>query len=514
MLEIYTEKWFYWTVAGLVAAYGCRLLYRGVLRDRARGRPRCPGCWYDLGGAPTVAAVDSSRAALTLLPVTCPECGRVVKTRRQLHRIRRHWGAIVIGVLLISLAAYGYEVRYRLLYYGENWKTALVPSTAYIIGLQWVDKKTFEIVETRHADRTAPVPGPPQARGFWKWQERLYRDALSRVVTKGPLPLNLDALYTLLWMANEGDFDALAIFISHLDHPHEGLRLAAMSGAQTLGERMTAGRDEVLARLEDENPSVRQATLLVLTQIGPRQCESLSDDRLCEVAGMILRINGGEGLLRDWYLTEMMRRRSPGVVKWLRGQVAAPPLSRWGDDVRANLELVTALRRIEGREGPLMIEIAPAVLRSAPAAPAPFRVALGLALPPVDIHAAKSGLPVVKAAIFNIDPDGVTIGFQRHGDNRGERPMRWRFVVRNLKGEPMPLKLESMNFGGKSSYGTLGPGDRFDIVLDMATFVQPLPPGEYRVIVQYHDQQQISGMADVSKMIMVESKEMKLFVAP
>lgn len=48
-------------LAWLVMGGGVVLLGRALLWDRARGRRRCPKCWYDMSG------VDSLR---------CPECGR------------------------------------------------------------------------------------------------------------------------------------------------------------------------------------------------------------------------------------------------------------------------------------------------------------------------------------------------------------------------------------------------------------------------------------------------------
>ena len=67
-----------WLVGGGIAAVGAGLCLWALLWDRARGRLRCPRCWYDLSGAGAA-------------PVTCPECGRRATTTRRLRRTRRHW---------------------------------------------------------------------------------------------------------------------------------------------------------------------------------------------------------------------------------------------------------------------------------------------------------------------------------------------------------------------------------------------------------------------------------------
>jgi hypothetical protein len=82
------QWWMLWS--GLVAAaIGALMLAIGLRGDAARGRKRCPKCWYDLAGL--------ARA----MPVVCPECGRVVKTERALKRRRRFRRVVVVGVVFV-----------------------------------------------------------------------------------------------------------------------------------------------------------------------------------------------------------------------------------------------------------------------------------------------------------------------------------------------------------------------------------------------------------------------------
>ncbi|HLP82872.1 MAG TPA: hypothetical protein VK157_00855 [Phycisphaerales bacterium] len=70
------------------AALAAALL--GFFADRARGRLRCPRCWYDMQG--------QSR-------MQCPECGHIAKGQRDLQRTRRSRGMFLLAVVLVLLTA-------------------------------------------------------------------------------------------------------------------------------------------------------------------------------------------------------------------------------------------------------------------------------------------------------------------------------------------------------------------------------------------------------------------------
>lgn len=81
------QPWVFYATAGLLGLFGLRAAYAGLLGDRARGRRRCPRCWYDLRGSP--------------LP-RCSECGFVAKRERQFFRARRRWRLAAVGFLLLG----------------------------------------------------------------------------------------------------------------------------------------------------------------------------------------------------------------------------------------------------------------------------------------------------------------------------------------------------------------------------------------------------------------------------
>lgn len=75
--------WIWWLSGGAIAAAGLGLLWWSLFRDRARGRRRCPKCWYDMAGVPGLV---------------CPECGRDAAREKKLAKTRRRWRLAVIGV--------------------------------------------------------------------------------------------------------------------------------------------------------------------------------------------------------------------------------------------------------------------------------------------------------------------------------------------------------------------------------------------------------------------------------
>ncbi|MFG0285250.1 MAG: hypothetical protein ACF8R7_12575 [Phycisphaerales bacterium JB039] len=74
---------------GVVAAVGLAGVIWGAIGDRARGRRRCPRCFYPLP--------DGSRL--------CSECGHEAAGERRVLRTRRKWRIVGAGVALLALSA-------------------------------------------------------------------------------------------------------------------------------------------------------------------------------------------------------------------------------------------------------------------------------------------------------------------------------------------------------------------------------------------------------------------------
>lgn len=103
-----------WLSGGVLGLLGAALLYWSMLRDRARGRRRCPKCWYDMSGTPGLV---------------CSECGKQVKSPRQLLRTRRRWFSASMSFLILA-AAVALVLTPRVRDYGV---ASILPTTILIV---------------------------------------------------------------------------------------------------------------------------------------------------------------------------------------------------------------------------------------------------------------------------------------------------------------------------------------------------------------------------------------------
>jgi hypothetical protein len=120
--------------AGLALA-GVMLVAWALFWDRARGRRRCPRCWYDMAGVPGLV---------------CPECGQEAKYDRGLRRTRRRWGAAVAGLILAMSSVIVWSVPVAR---ARGWPAAL-PNAVLLAALPWMEAPTYQ-------DRTAAAGGTP-----------------------------------------------------------------------------------------------------------------------------------------------------------------------------------------------------------------------------------------------------------------------------------------------------------------------------------------------------------------
>ncbi|MCE2967663.1 MAG: hypothetical protein ACK5WB_06665 [Phycisphaerales bacterium] len=110
-----------------IIALSAWVLMRFVRGDRARGRRRCPRCWYELGrqsdtGSPGEGGPpgDSSRR--------CSECGFVARSEAMLGRTRRRVRGLALAAVL-ALAGAGIVLAPRV--YREGWASAVPGPVLY-----------------------------------------------------------------------------------------------------------------------------------------------------------------------------------------------------------------------------------------------------------------------------------------------------------------------------------------------------------------------------------------------
>lgn len=97
---------------------GLGVVVWALFSDRARGRRRCPRCWYDLKGVPGEVP-----------ELKCPECGHAVRRERALGRTRRKWRVAAAAVVVLLVPAYLAANGPRIV--KQGWRGA-VPTLALI----------------------------------------------------------------------------------------------------------------------------------------------------------------------------------------------------------------------------------------------------------------------------------------------------------------------------------------------------------------------------------------------
>ena len=147
-----------------VCLFALCLTIWAFIGDRARGRMRCPKCWYDMSGSQGLQ---------------CPECGRAARNEQQLSKSRRPRWAFVLAVLMIVPAVYAMAVGKQV---EEDGYLAAVPTWFLIAGWNhlpesWIIGKPGPLDETNLEARLASDQvSRPRMEAF---EARLYQPMLS-----------------------------------------------------------------------------------------------------------------------------------------------------------------------------------------------------------------------------------------------------------------------------------------------------------------------------------------------
>jgi hypothetical protein len=164
-----------------------------------------------------------------------------------------------------------------------------------------------------------------------------------------------------------------------------------------------------------------------------------------------------------------------------------------------NLELLTALRRVQKK-------------------PDPLEVLLDAKGP---LEGTPLSLPRLKVTLKNVDCEKATVGFRNSGDYRTGRQARWRIVARNGKGAELPVNerpfpqhggLIVREIGGTYQEGVLEYGESWETVLDVGRFVKIRQPGTYSLEVLYHNTKAIVDESDINGLVFYRSKPTALVV--
>jgi tetratricopeptide (TPR) repeat protein len=213
----------------------------------------------------------------------------------------------------------------------------------------------------------------------------------------------------------------------------------------------------------------------------------------------------GEDVLRhrEAYLHEMVRRGGRTIRAflerkhrevWKRRRAMKPDGS---DNPPSNLEILTALRRLQKKPDPLAV----------------------IARGPARRESIFPRLPDFEVALANVDAGKKLVGFTEGGDYGNGRQDRWRFDVRDAAGKPVPVKgyfhgpLGSYDGGGLYRDANLKFGRSWNTTSHMESFID-LAPGDYTLRIQYHDHLIISGFTHLQGLIVFQSEPIRLHVQP
>ncbi|MFG0304851.1 MAG: hypothetical protein ACF8Q5_01415 [Phycisphaerales bacterium JB040] len=154
---------FHMLAAG-IGLFGVTLLTYVIIGDRAKGRKRCPRCWYNLDGS-----------GLEQFPATCSECGNVVRELDHLYRPRRSTAGVVFSLILLLLAGVGWYAGNR---YGRTGRIAGLVPDWIVLRLYFDYPDLTEWVETECELRLDSNSGHGTS-----FDEKLLRAALRRIRT-------------------------------------------------------------------------------------------------------------------------------------------------------------------------------------------------------------------------------------------------------------------------------------------------------------------------------------------
>ena len=181
------DDWFFIGLTWLLLAVGVVGLAWALLWDRARGRLRCPKCWYAVDGVPEVGGAT-----------TCPECGKVTRKPRKFSKTRRRWGfaALALATLFGAYASHAYPIVRD----HGGWR--IVPDIVLIVLVPYAEEPTGPRLGAQGIDpllqevwhRSSDDPSNQRhawwlAGELWPWERRMLRHRSHALLGRASTPL-------------------------------------------------------------------------------------------------------------------------------------------------------------------------------------------------------------------------------------------------------------------------------------------------------------------------------------
>lgn len=196
-----------WTIGGSLALAGVVVAGWALLADRARGRKRCPKCWYDMAGSPTLM---------------CPECGKTAASDKKLYKTRRRWRVVIVATVVMLI---GSATALAPLGRNGSWPSA-IPDVV-ILALAPFDLGLSEIdieIGARFVDEDFIAAS---AEGWWP-RRMLSRWAAAKCLREGAPPEILHRGISLSWEDEEKPTAVVARIIELAGHADAGVHRGAV----------------------------------------------------------------------------------------------------------------------------------------------------------------------------------------------------------------------------------------------------------------------------------------------
>ena len=162
-----------WYGAGVVLALlGLALAYWSLLHDRARGRRRCPRCWYDM----QAPGPD---------PLTCPECGHTAKREQDLSKICRSRNKGLMAILLVLVSC---VIGTRPQWLNGQW-VHYIPTTV-LVHIAPLGEEYWRIVQRIQYPKLLITAKSPMTTELYR------RLALEEIITDKHLGILMDRLHS------------------------------------------------------------------------------------------------------------------------------------------------------------------------------------------------------------------------------------------------------------------------------------------------------------------------------
>lgn len=275
------------------------------------------------------------------------------------------------------------------------------------------------------------------------------------------------------------------------------LLISAWSDAAAV-ERIGDGFVLLVIPEEFTSGSLDLGELIVAPYGSPARFVRMDDDALKRAfAAPRITLRGGRESAspHEEALVEMVRRGGAVWSEYVEMRMAAEraQATPFRGSAAGELEMLTALRRLQRKPDPLAVLLAPDAV----------------------LDVVSPDTPQVRFEVKNVDSGGLSFEVAQGGSYRSGRFARCSVEAIRADGTRLPPRAWGAGFGG-GMYSTprLEPGKSIGYAIVLGDYVELSMPGVYRVRIHYHDKEDIDYVHDLEGWIVSSSSEFFVRVLP